>query len=75
VDKSSVKFGRTGNEDSLAFCNASGEDVDFDGSLDLVCHFFAQETGFQVGDVIGTLTGETVSGMAISGTDSVRVVR
>lgn len=54
--------------------NASGEDVNFDGLLDLVCHIFTQETDFKAGDVAGTLTGQTVSGVAFTGTDSVRIV-
>jgi hypothetical protein len=59
----------------MAFCNASGEDVNFDGLLDLVCHFFTQRTAFQSGDTIGVLTGQTLSGVAFRGTDSVRIVR
>lgn len=74
VNKSSVKFGRTGNEASLAFCNASGEDVNVDGLLDLVCHFFVLQTGFQSGDTVGVLTGNTVAGTLFKGTDSVRIV-
>lgn len=48
--------------------------MNFDGLLDLVCHIFTQETDFKAGDVAGTLTGQTVSGVAFTGTDSVRIV-
>jgi hypothetical protein len=70
VDQTSLKFGRTGNESSLAFCG-SPEDVNRDGLPDLVCHFATQMTGFQTGDTQGVLTGKTTDGTSISGTDSV----
>jgi len=73
VDTTSLKFGRTGNESSLAFCS-SPQDVTGDGLLDLVCHFSTQKTGFQAGDTQGVLTGKTVSGTPIRGTDSVVIV-
>lgn len=68
------KFGRTGDEPSLAFCNANGEDVNVDGLLDLVCHFHTQTAAFQLGDTQGVLKGQTVAGTPITGTDSVRIV-
>ncbi len=40
-----IKFGFTGTEDSLAFCNRSGQDVNGDGRLDLICHFETQKLG------------------------------
>jgi len=73
VDTTSLKFGRTGNESSLAFCS-SPQDVNGDGLADLVCHFMAQETGFQKGDTQGALTGKTVRGIGIRGTDSAVIV-
>lgn len=50
VDEGSLTFGRTGDEHSLAFCNASPEDVNIDGLRDLVCHFSTRLTGFVSGD-------------------------
>jgi hypothetical protein len=73
VDTSSLKFGRTGNEASVAFCS-SPEDVNGDGRLDVVCHFATKKEGFQVGDSQGVLTGRTVAGTPIRGTDSVLIV-
>jgi hypothetical protein len=73
VDRTSLMFGRTGDEQSLAFCNAGAEDVNADGMLDLVCHFTTQPTGFQNGDTEGILKGETVDGTPIQGRDHVRV--
>ena len=74
VDKASVTFGRTGDEDSLAKCNKSAEDVNADGLLDQVCHFKTQATGFQAGDTEGILKGQTVDGLPIEGRDSARIV-
>jgi len=74
VDQSSLTFGRTGDEPSLAFCNSSPEDVNGDGLLDLVCHFHTLTAAFQSGDTQGILKGQTIGGTPISGTDSVRIV-
>ncbi|MDE0721569.1 MAG: hypothetical protein OSB75_13615 [Dehalococcoidia bacterium] len=41
------------------------EDVNGDGILDVVCHFYTQETAFQHGDTNGVLTGFTTGGVAI----------
>ena len=71
---SSLTFGRTGTEQSLAFCNSRPEDVNGDGFVDLICHFDTRLTGFQSGDTEGTLNGRTVSGTPLTGTDSVRIV-
>jgi hypothetical protein len=78
VDKASLTFGPTGDEESLAFCTKSDEDVEedvnVDGLLDLVCHFHTRDTGFQCGDTEGVLRGETLDGVPIEGSDSVRIV-
>ena len=75
VDKTSLTFGRTGDEHSLVFCNKNGEDVNDDGLLDLVCHFKTKLTGFQIGDTVGTLKGQTVNGVPIEGQDTVRILK
>ena len=49
-------------------------EVDGDGLLDLVCHFFTQLTGFEMGDTLGHLTGATSGGFPLFGVDSVRIV-
>ena len=74
VDKNSLRFGRSGEERSLAFCNSGGEDVNGDGLLDLVCHFNTGDTDFTPGDTQGVLKGKTVGGIPFVGTDSVRIV-
>jgi hypothetical protein len=77
VDQASLTFGRTGDEESLAFCSPSPKDVNDDGLYDLVCHFYTQHTGFECGDTEGILKGQTGaagSGQPIEGTDSVNIV-
>ena len=74
VNKTSLTFGKTGDEQSLAFCNKRGQDVNGDRLLDLVCHFKTRLTGFQLGDTEGILKGLTVDGISIEGRDAVRIV-
>ncbi|MFX0201653.1 MAG: hypothetical protein ACFFCW_36530 [Candidatus Hodarchaeota archaeon] len=50
------------------------EDVDGDGYIDWILQFKNQETGIQPGDTEATLTGKTVDGQDIIGSDSVRTV-
>jgi hypothetical protein len=73
VNKASVKFGRTGSENSLWKCTGN-EDVNGDGLLDVVCHFNTPQTGFVSGDTVGVLTGVAVGGLPFQGTDSVNIV-
>ncbi len=74
VDTSSLTFGLKGNENSLAFCNKGGEDVNGDGLPDLVCHFQTQKAGFQPGATTATLLGRTINNVPIRGTESISVV-
>ena len=75
VDQKSLTFGSTGNEESLAFCNRFPKDVNGDGLKDVVCHFSTRATGFRCVDTEGILRGNTVDGMPIEGSDSVKIVR
>ena len=75
VDKTSLTFGRTGDEISLVSCNKKGEDVNGDGLLDQVCFFKTKLTGFQIGDTVGFLKGQTLEGVSIEGRDSVRILK
>jgi hypothetical protein len=45
VELASIRFGVTGTEHSIAFCNRSGEDVNGDGRLDLICHGETRKLG------------------------------
>jgi hypothetical protein len=74
VDVSSLTLGRTGEEQSLAFCNTGGEDVNGDGLPDLVCHFLTHLTGFESGDTLGILMGKTVQGASIIGQEAIVIV-
>jgi hypothetical protein len=73
IDPNSLTFGRSGDEQSLAFCHGS-EDVNKDGLQDLICLFYSQDTGFQCGDIKGILKGKTVKGKQIEGRHSVKIV-
>jgi len=74
VDSTSLTFGRTGTEHSLAFCNSGGEDVNGDKLPDLVCHFNNSETDFTSGDTQGVLKGKTIDEIPFVGMDSVRII-
>ena len=72
VDSTTVRFGATGTE--AAPVHSALEDVDGDGDTDLILHFNTQDAGIQCGDTSASLTGETFSGQAIQGADSVNTV-
>jgi len=74
VDRDSLTFGATGDEDSLAFCNPKGEYINGDRLKDLVCHFYTEDTEFLCGDTEGVLKGMTMDGTPIEGRDSVKIV-
>jgi hypothetical protein len=82
VDMNSLRFGHSGTEASLSYpgkskrpqCAWSGEDVDGDGILDLVCHFENQRAGFQVGDMEGKLTGQLKNGTLFEGHGTLKVL-
>lgn len=65
VDRTSLTFGRTGNEASLVSCSKNGEDINRDGRLDLKCSFKNDPRLFQAGDTTGILRGRTVDSPAI----------
>jgi hypothetical protein len=73
VDKATLTFGRTGSEDSLAACKKKPRDVNHDKLPDLICEFFIQASGFQMGDTVGILNGMTLQGNPITGQDLVKV--
>jgi hypothetical protein len=74
LDQSTLTFGYTGDEQSLAFCNLGSEDVNGDGFGDLICHFYTELTGFRCGDIEGVLKGRTIQGMPIESRDSIHIV-
>jgi len=72
VDPTTVLFGATGSE--AAPVQSALEDVDLDGDTDMILHFDTQDTGIVCGDTSASLTGETFSGQAIEGSDSIKTV-
>jgi len=74
IDKHSLRFGALGTEDSLRAC-AVVPDINKDRQRDLVCLAAVDRTGFKKGDLVGRLTGTTLTGIAIEGTDSVTILR
>jgi streptogramin lyase len=73
VDPTTVRFGKTGTEAGPV--QVAFQDADGDGTLDLVLHFRTQDTGLQCGDTSASLTGKTVSGQAIMGSDAIVTTR
>ena len=80
MDRGSLTFGATGDENSLRRKgrhdrpDCREKDVDKDGLRDLKCRFLARQTGFVLGDVEGVLRGQTLDGTPIEGRDSVLIV-
>ena len=74
VDQTSLKFGSTGDEDSLKRCNRHGIDVNRDGRPDLVCHFDIGKANFEPGDAEGIVTGTTQSGDAFEGRGFLKII-
>ena len=70
VDPDTVLFGP--GEAAPVHCTFLGEGND--GGRDMLLHFRTQETGIEAGDTEATLTGKTIDGTNIIGTDSVRIV-
>lgn len=72
LDVSTVRFGKTGAE--AAAVNARAADVNGDRRPDLVLHFRASSTGIQCGDTVALISGKTVSGQSVQGSDAVETV-
>jgi hypothetical protein len=74
VDDSSLRFGRTGEENSVVRCSAT-RDQNRDGVRDLFCRARISSTGIRRGDTELVLTGSTVGGRELTGTAEVRTTR
>lgn len=70
VDPGTVRFGPALTRP----VRYSLEDVDGDGDLDMVLHFWTQETGIQAGDTSATLTGVSFVDGAFFGSDAIITV-
>jgi len=75
LDVSSLRFGATGTEPSLAFCKGS-KDVNRDRLPDLTCHFQTELADFCASPYPSEaiLTGFTLDGAPIEGSDSIWIV-
>jgi hypothetical protein len=74
IDRTSLTFGRTGDEKTMVECRVKPKDVNGDRLGDLVCRFDGRRAGFTVADTMGTLKGITRAGTSIQGVDSIRIV-
>jgi hypothetical protein len=72
VNPTTVRFGRTGIEASPT--SWSLEDVDRDGTLDMVLHFDTLSTGIQPGDTQATLMGRTIDTTPFTGSAPIRAL-
>jgi hypothetical protein len=64
---------------TVIFANASPikwtiEDVDYDGDMDMLLHFYTRDLSLEANSFKATLTGMTHDDGAIVGTDSIRIV-
>ena len=79
VDKNSLTFGATGDENSLrrrfliGTPDCRARDVNRDRIKDLVCSFLIGKTGFKLGDTAGILKGQIVDGTLLEGRDLVLI--
>ncbi|MCM0674183.1 hypothetical protein NCC78_05685 [Micromonospora phytophila] len=74
VDRASLRFGRTGTENSVISCAADGEDVNDDGRLDLICRADTAATDITCGTTVLLMTGQLTDGTRLAGEDDVKVV-
>jgi hypothetical protein len=72
VDVVALAFGPAGAP--IAHLNGHLQDTNFDGIIDLMLHFRTQDTGIVCGDESATLTGQTLEGQPIEGSDSIQTV-
>ena len=79
VDVTTLRFGPDAAtpahnlNDSFTY-NDHLRDVNFDGYPDLVSHYMTRQTGIACEDESATLTGATLDGQLIEGSDSIRTV-
>ena len=72
IDVTSLRFGATGEE--AAAVRALLDDVDDDGDTDLFVFFRTQHTDIDCETLFTYLSGATLTGVRIAGTDSVAIV-
>ena len=73
VDWESVLFGPEGATEVHERSHI--DDVDDDGDMDVVLHFYTQDTGIACSDTKATLTGQMFSGESFVGTDTIETLK
>jgi len=73
VAPSSIRFGRSGVEQSVVRCEPRGHDVNKDKLKDLVCSFRRDLAGFRAGDRMAILRAKTITGQDIVGADVISI--
>ena len=73
VDLTSLTFGHSGNEKSLAYCETHRQDVNHDRIPDVVCRFEIRKANFQKPDTLGILKGMLLDGTPITGSGRIRI--
>lgn len=73
VGDDTPRFGVTGYEYSLVGCAPSGEDVDGNGLLDLVCRFDTARAGLNCQTTLGRMSGTLQDGTPWEGQDPVKI--
>jgi hypothetical protein len=74
VNMTSLTFGHSGTEKSLAYCETRRKDVNHDKLPDLVCHFKVSLMNFKMGDTVGNLNGMLLDGVTpIQGSAPVKI--
>jgi hypothetical protein len=71
INQASLEFGPS---QALAQGKGQLKDVNGDGQADLVLHFRTQDSGIQCGDTSVSITGQTVNGNPIKGSDAITTV-
>lgn len=74
VKRESVRFGRSGEEQSLLRCNKEGLDVNGDGLLDLICFFDNEAIRWEGHETMGKIKGEAGDGLRFEGDGDLKVV-
>jgi hypothetical protein len=74
VNQSTLRFGRTGNENSLTRCRKKLKDVNNDGLPDLVCRFSLAAADFKMGNTTATLRFQDLTDTPYEGRDSISTV-
>jgi len=72
IDVTTLGFGPDGA--SVAHINGHLQDVNYDGIIDLMTHYQMRDSGIECGDELAALTGETLDGQTIEGSDSIQTV-